>query len=121
LAADLDLAESKCLACADAYKQLGRSVDAAEALLERVLVAVRREGADAAALAEEIAAAETLLTASGAHQPLACIARGRVALLARSLPDARAAFDAAIAAAEQSGQRDWLWRALSARAELFGR
>src|SRR5204862_487127 len=48
LSGDLASALALCRSCADAYTSIGRAVDAAEALLERVLVAVRGPGANTA-------------------------------------------------------------------------
>jgi serine/threonine-protein kinase PknK len=115
---DSDLGLHKCLACAEAYQRLGRRTDAAEALLERVLIAARRSDADPIALRDEIVAAEALLGTTGAHEQLRLFARGVVALVDGSGADARTHLDQAIELAERRGQRDWVWRALVVRAEL---
>ncbi|WP_242515789.1 sigma 54-interacting transcriptional regulator [Sorangium cellulosum] len=115
---DLERAERLCLECAEAYEAMGRRVDAVEARLERVLFAVARPGADTRALGEEIDAAAARLGSTGAHRALLALARGRVAALARDEQRARAAYDEALEAARAAGQRDWIWRALEARAQL---
>ncbi|HHH29747.1 MAG TPA: tetratricopeptide repeat protein, partial [Polyangiaceae bacterium] len=118
LSGDFDSAQQKCSACADAYEKLRRPVDAAEALLERVLFEVRDPSPDVPALQETLFRAEALLSDSGAHRPLLLQSRGQVARLAGELDQARAAFDEAIECARQSRQQEWLWRALAARAQL---
>jgi transcriptional regulator with GAF, ATPase, and Fis domain/tetratricopeptide (TPR) repeat protein len=118
LAGDVAVAAQKCRECAEAYQSLGRAVDAAEALLERVLVSLRAAAPDLASLQEELLTAEAMLADSGAHQPLLCLARGSLALHTDELELARVSLDAGIAAAEHGRQRDWMWRAHVARAEL---
>ena len=115
LAEDFATAQRKCRACADAYQRLGRSVDAAEALLERALFQMRSDDSDLSEVQEDVFLAESLLGDGSAHRPLMLIARGNVALLAHELDRANDAYDEAIAAAQQSGQREWLWRAYAAR------
>ncbi len=119
LAGEFDLAQQKALACADAYQAMGRGTDAAEALLERVLLALNATPADTVALHDELVAAEALLGESGAHLPLARLTRGKLAFLDGRFIDARAAFDEALGAAERSGLREWVFRILVARAEWF--
>ncbi|WP_438007727.1 sigma 54-interacting transcriptional regulator [Sorangium sp. So ce321] len=115
---DLEQAERLCLECAEAYEAMGRRVDGVEARLERVLFAVARAGADPRVLGEEIDVAAERLGTTGAHRALLALARGRVAALARDERQARAAYDEALDAARAAGQRDWIWRALEARAQL---
>ncbi|WP_437781223.1 sigma 54-interacting transcriptional regulator [Sorangium sp. So ce1097] len=115
---DLEQAERLCLQCAEAYEAMGRRVDGVEARLERVLFAVARPGADPRALGEEIDVAAERLGSTGAHRALLALARGRVAALARDERQARTAYDEALEAARAAGQRDWIWRALEARAQL---
>jgi transcriptional regulator with GAF, ATPase, and Fis domain/tetratricopeptide (TPR) repeat protein/predicted Ser/Thr protein kinase len=117
LGGDLETAQHKSLACAEAYERLRRPVDAAEALLERVLFRVRL-GTEVVALQEELFRAESLLADSTAHRPLLLQARGQVARLAGERGQARLAFDEAIAAARETGQREWSWQAHEARAAL---
>lgn len=118
LSGDVDGAQQRCLDCANAYETLGRSVDAAEALLERVLLMVRADEPDLSAMQEELFRAEALLAESGAHRPLLLLARGQVARLASSTEMAREAFDEAIEVASKSGLREWVWRAFERRAAL---
>ncbi|WP_437968254.1 sigma 54-interacting transcriptional regulator [Sorangium sp. So ce260] len=115
---DLEQAERLCLECAEAYEAVGRRIDGVEARLERVLFAVARAGADPRALGEEIDVAAERLGTTGAHRALLALARGRVAALARDEWRARSAYDEALDAARAAGQRDWIWRALEARAQL---
>lgn len=119
LSGDFDSAQQKCSACAEAYEQLRRPVDAAEALLERVLFEVRDPSPDVSALQETLFHAEALLADSGAHRPLLLQSRGQVARLAGELDQAQTAFDEAIDSARESRQQEWLWRALAARAQLY--
>ena len=72
----------------------------------------------AGALAAEIGRAEAAIEGSSAHRALLELARGRVALLGGDESGAQAAIDAALRAAEESGQREWRWRALEARAAI---
>ncbi|MBM4363915.1 MAG: sigma-54-dependent Fis family transcriptional regulator, partial [Deltaproteobacteria bacterium] len=55
---------------------------------------------------------------SGAHRPLLGIVRAAVARAAGDETRARAELDQATQSARERAQRDWLWRALDARAEL---
>ncbi|MBK7582558.1 MAG: sigma 54-interacting transcriptional regulator [Myxococcales bacterium] len=105
-------------ASAAAYVALGRGMDAAEALLEAVLLATRSGTQPVSELREWLARAERELGQTPAHRPLAKLAQGRVAMLAEDEAGARDAFDQALAASREAGQREWSWRALAARAEL---
>ena len=113
-----------CLAAADGYRVLGRNVDEAEARLERVVWLTSGPAADAAdragaaELGDEIARAATLLAGATAHRALFLLARGRVAALAGDAAGAREAYDEALQAAQTSGQKEWVWRTLEARALL---
>ena len=106
-------------ACAEAYAELGRKLDAAEARLEG------GAGRDARArtrtpseLRQELERAEELLKGSPAHRPLLFLAQGRVASLLGDELGAREKLDASLEAARGAQQREWLWRSLEARAEL---
>jgi transcriptional regulator with GAF, ATPase, and Fis domain len=113
-------AESAALfqASADAYGELGRKLDAAEACLESVMVATREQHPDTGELRKALGRAEELLTGSPAHRPLLFLAQGRVAALLGDELGAREKLDASIEAARSAHQRDFLWRSLEARAEL---
>ena len=113
-------AESAALfqASAEAYTELGRKLDAAEASLESVMVATRVQHPDTGELRKTMARAEELLTGSPAHRPLLFLAQGRVASLLADELGARDKLDASIEAARGAHQRDFLWRSLEARAEL---
>jgi serine/threonine-protein kinase PknK len=115
---DLLLADRLCGECAEAYEAMGRSVDEAEARLERVLIAAPRVGADPGELSAEIKRATVLLGSGAAHRALLAQAKGRVAMLLGEPAAARAAFDEALETARAAGQKDWIWRALEGRAQL---
>ncbi len=106
------------VSCAEAYAELGRGLDAAEARLEAVLVGARVEHPDAAALQRDLRLAEGLLAAAPAHRALLLLAQGRVQSLLGDELAARERLDASLTAAREAQQREWLWRALEARAEL---
>jgi serine/threonine-protein kinase PknK len=106
------------VACGEAYAELGRKLDAAEAQLEAVLVATRVTHPDAARLRNDLERAEEMLKGSPAHRPLLLLAQGRVASLLGDELGAREKLDASLEAARGAQQREWLWRALEARAEL---
>jgi serine/threonine-protein kinase PknK len=105
-------------ASADAYVELGRKLDAAEARLLAVLVATRAPSYSAAELHKDLARAEELLKDSPAHRHLLLFAQGRVAMLVGDELLAREKLDASLEAARSGHQREWLWHALEARAEL---
>ncbi|MEZ4312752.1 MAG: sigma-54-dependent Fis family transcriptional regulator [Polyangiaceae bacterium] len=107
-----------CARCAEAYDTIGRPIDAAEARLERVLMLAGTEGADAPALAREVERAASALAGTTAHRALLSLARGRTLALQQDEARARAAIDDALEAATSSDQRDWIFRALEARAQL---
>ena len=115
---DLVAAERLCLAAADAYQALGRTVDESEARLERVLYLAARRGADPVALGAEVARVELLLGDATAHRALLHFARGKVLALSGDHAAAFTAQDEALEAARASGQKDWIWRAYEARAQL---
>ncbi len=118
LSGDIDTAEERCRRCAEAYEALGRNIDAAEARLERVRFLAEAAHSAPAELVEEIERARAELGDSGAHRGRLAIARGLVAKLAGRSGEARAALDEAIAEGERSGQSEWVWRSLQARAEI---
>jgi transcriptional regulator with GAF, ATPase, and Fis domain len=115
---DHQSAAPRYIACAQAYEELGRSLDAAEARLEGVLSSTRLAHPDAAELGRELEHAEQLLNAAPAHRPLLLLAQGRLASLLGDELKAREKLDASLEAARGAQQREWLWRALEARAEL---
>jgi serine/threonine-protein kinase PknK len=105
-------------AAASAFAALDRGVDAAEARLEGILVAARTSGVDVGELRRELGQAEAELGGSPAHRALTLMASARVELVAGDERRARELIDSALTAARQAGQKEWLWRALEARAEL---
>ncbi len=115
---DAPLADRLYQATSDAYEAMGRALDEAEARLERVLFAASLPASLAADLGEEIALAEQRLGDSTAHRALLALAKGRAAQARGEEERARAAFDEAFESAKSAGQKDWMWRALDARAEL---
>jgi transcriptional regulator with GAF, ATPase, and Fis domain len=104
--------------CADAFQELGLGVDAAEARLEGILVASRSERADAVALAAALARAAEELGESTAHRPLLALAKATVLRVDGDEDGARRGVEAALAAARESAQKDWIWRTLEVRSEL---
>ena len=116
-------ADRLCLAAAEGYRTLGRSADEAEARLERVVwitsgPSAANVGVGSAELGRELARAVELLAGATAHRALLLLARGRVAALAEDAAGAREAYDEALEAARTSGQKEWVWRTLEARARL---
>jgi DNA-binding NtrC family response regulator/tetratricopeptide (TPR) repeat protein len=123
---DIASAERLCAECAAAYETMGRGVDEAEARIQRVLYLTGAAGAptdqrpayDAAALSAELDLATARLGSATAHRAALGIARGRLAFAAGNEAEARVRYDEAHTLAEASGQKEWMWRALAARAEL---
>lgn len=115
---ELDKAVAAYRQCADAYRGLGRGVDAAEAELEGVLVAARRERPELSMLASAIERAETDLGGSPAHQSLLHLAKASVAWAGTDEGSARRELERALGAAREAGQKEWVWRTLEARSEI---
>ncbi|HEY3667284.1 MAG TPA: protein kinase, partial [Polyangiaceae bacterium] len=105
-------------ACAHAYETLDRRVDAAEARLEGVLAATRTARPDLAKLRGSLSRAESELSGTSAHRSLLLLASARLKNLQGDEAGARANLDDSLAAARAAAQKDWVWRALEARAEL---
>ncbi|MFO7181606.1 MAG: protein kinase, partial [Pseudomonadota bacterium] len=105
-------------ASARGYEALGRASDAAEARLEGVLAEVRLPHPDVSALRARIERSEKALGDAPKHRPLLLLAKSRVASIAGDDSEARARIDEALAVAREAGEKEWLWRALEARAEL---
>jgi transcriptional regulator with GAF, ATPase, and Fis domain len=114
----LDRAVTLFDARAEANEKLGQGVDAAEAWLEGTLAAVRTGKAELAVLRRRLTRSREALGEAPAHKALLLLATARVAELAGDEREARSVFDAAIEAAREAGQKEWIWRALEARAEL---
>jgi transcriptional regulator with GAF, ATPase, and Fis domain len=115
-------AEALCLACARAYDALGRPVDAAEAKLESIFLALGRVGVDAAALnalGGRLSEAEAALSGVATHRAALELARARLVALGGDPVAALSALDRAVAAAIETGKRDWLVRAYHTRAVLL--
>ncbi|MDB4944882.1 MAG: putative sensory histidine kinase YfhA [Labilithrix sp.] len=110
---------------AEAYEAVARPLDAAEARLEAILTRLGPPGettpaADVGALSRELEALRAKF-GEGAlqeHEPLAFIVKGSLALVRGDEAAARAALDEALDRATKTGQREWAWRALDARARL---
>ena len=103
-----------------AWEAQGRSLDAAESRLEGLLEQSREPTADPQVLARELAAVKEKLGDSGfrEHGALAMMVRASVARLAGDEEAALRALDEALESARKSGQRDWAWQTLDARARL---
>ncbi len=115
---NLEAAIAKFDDCAGAYEVLGRSVDAAEARLEGVLAAARTLRPDLIALRASLNRAELELADASAHRSLFLLASARLKNLLGDELGARKNLDEALQAARSAAQKDWIWRALEARAEL---
>ena len=115
---DLAAAERLCRECAEAYQAMRRSLDEVEARLEGVLFAVARPGAAVGVLRAEVRKAIELLGGGSAHRALLSLARGKLAALDGDEAGAREAYGEALDAAQSSGQKEWTFRALEARADL---
>jgi transcriptional regulator with GAF, ATPase, and Fis domain len=111
-------AAARFVACAEAYAELGRKLDEAEARLEAVLVGTRLTQSSPSELSLELGRAEELLQGAPAHRPLLLLAQGRVASMLGDELAAREKLDASIEAARSAHQREWLWRALEGRADV---
>ncbi|HYP74939.1 MAG TPA: sigma 54-interacting transcriptional regulator [Polyangiaceae bacterium] len=114
----VDAAVEKFDACASAFEALSRAVDAAEARLEGVLAAVRMPRPDLMKLRGWLSRSEADLAGATVHRSLLLLASARLKNLLGDELGARANLDDSLAAARASAQKDWVWRALEARAEL---
>jgi len=118
---EVELALSDYEDCACGWAALGRGKDAAEALLEKVLLAAGRQ-LDAAALSSfetishDLSRAREVL--DGTETALLKLAEARVAALAGEGAQAEDLAGEALKLAEASGQKEWAWRALALDAEL---
>ena len=104
--------------CARAYDELGRGQDAAEARIEAVLLASRQDDAKASELSVLLDRAAKDLGEGQSHRSALLLARAALAILSRDDEGARSLLVAALAAATEAGQREWVWRALDARSRL---
>ncbi|HET9929877.1 MAG TPA: protein kinase, partial [Polyangiaceae bacterium] len=105
-------------ATAREYEALGLAVDASEARLEAVLAGVRANEPDTHELRRAFELGRTGLGDTKAHRPLLLLAAAGIASAVGDEAEARARLDEALVAAREASQREWLWRALAARAEL---
>jgi len=115
---NLEVAVEKFDACAQAFEALNRGMDAAEARLEGVLAAVRTARPDLSRLRSWLSRSEAELAGATAHRSLSLLASARLKSLLGDELGARANLDDSLAAARAAAQKDWVWRALEARAEL---
>jgi transcriptional regulator with GAF, ATPase, and Fis domain len=115
---NIDAAVEKFDACACAFEALSRAEDAAEARLEGVLAAVRAPRPDLAKLRAWLSRSEADLAGASAHRSLLPLASARLRSLLGDELGARESLDESLSAARASAQKDWIWRALEARAEL---
>lgn len=104
--------------CADAFALLDRRIDAAEARLEAAVCASRASPPNLGLQRELVQRARVELGDTSAHRPLLELASSRISQAVGDEQRARAEVDAALAAARETNQREWVWRALEARAEL---
>jgi transcriptional regulator with GAF, ATPase, and Fis domain len=105
-------------ATADAFDALGFGTEAAEALLESALLVGKDDKTDAGSIIAQVERAKRLLGDSGLHQALLMLAQARAASIQGDEKGAREAIAAALSDARNTGKRDWVWRALAARADL---
>jgi len=104
--------------CAATFDAMGLGTEAAEALLEGALLVGKGEKVEISQVNAQVERAKSMLGDSGLHQSLLMLARARIALHQGDEKGAREAIDIALHAARSGGQRDWIWRALTARADL---
>lgn len=107
--------------CSRRWAELGRGKDAAEALLEKVLLAAGRPLGTAAlatfeSLSQDVERARAAL--DGTLTALLRLAEARVAAQAGEGARAEELAADALELAESSGQKEWAWRALALDAEL---
>lgn len=104
-------------ACANGWAELGRGKDAAEALLEKVLLAAGRPaGTSFELLSQDLERARQV--AEDPPTALLRLAEARVAALAGEGARAEELASDALKLAEGAGQKEWVWRALAFDAEL---
>jgi len=115
---DSEAAVEKFDACARAFEALNRAEDAAEARLEGVLAAVRAQRPDLTKLRASLSRSEADLAGAAVHRSLLLLASARLKNLLGDELGARESLDESLSAARASAQKDWIWRALEARAEL---
>jgi len=118
---DVEQAVSEYENCARGWAELGRGKDAAEALLEKVLVAAGRALGLASfstfeSLSRDLERAREVL--AGTATALLKLAEARVAALAGEGARAEELAAEALKLAESSGQKEWAWRALALDADL---
>lgn len=104
--------------CALAFAALGHGIDAAEARLEAAISASRLPHPEIPLLRQLLVQARTELGNTSAHRPLLELASARVLAAAGDEQQARLQIDAALRVARETNQREWIWRALEARAEF---
>ncbi len=104
--------------CAETFEQIGSGVDGAEARLEGVLVAAAGQDPNLEVLRAEVERAKDQLADNTAHRALVLLATARVARAAGAEGEVRRSLDDGLKAAREAQQKDWIWRLLSARAEL---
>ncbi len=117
-AGDPSAGERLCAECALAYEAVGMPSEAAEARLERVLAAAALPSVDLDDLSRELERATVLLGTGASHRALLALATGRLLARRNDESGARAAYEKALVAAKEAGERDLVWRALDARSAL---
>jgi serine/threonine-protein kinase PknK len=118
---DIPAAAKAYARCAEVREGIGRTVDAAEARLESVLVCSQGPEPDIEALSAELLRAKAQLVESHEHKALVCAATARVATLMGDEVAARAALEEGLVASREASQLEWTWQILAARAELAER
>lgn len=104
--------------CANAFEKLGQNEASAEARLSAVLLTPPESSADPDPLLADIARSRRQLGDSPTHRPLLSLAEARVAQLTELDARARELLEKALLEAEDTDQPEWVWRTLTARAEL---
>ncbi len=117
----LDASQRLYRSCAEAYRALGRPIDAVEAELEGVLIAAQTERPDFASLQAIVDQASAALEGSEAHRAQRALAGARVAEGLGNESKARELLGEAIEVGRSTGQPEWVWKALEARAQLYDR
>lgn len=118
---ELGFAREKYAACSNAYAALGRSLDAAEARLEALLLASKEPNADAAGLLREVDELRGRVDADagfGEHEALASIVKASCYSQLGDEIAAKGALDAAYERSRKDGKHELGWRALEARGAL---
>jgi serine/threonine-protein kinase PknK len=121
LSGDTRGARAAYLRCAAAYEAAGLKEPAAEARLECLLLATGQDSTSTEELESSLEKARQQLNDNPTHRPLLKLAEAHLTDLLGQHQATRAHLDAALLAAEETQQREWIWRTLEQRAELSSR